>query len=674
MAQLDPLVGKTIAGRYRVTDLIGLGGMGAVYSAIQEPLGRTVALKVLKPSFARDDVVVARFKKEAAIVAELSHPNVVTLHDYGETEDGLLFIVMEHLRGSTLSTVLRSRGVMPWQRTLPLIKDVVRALSAAHALGVIHRDLKLDNIMLVQDGERDIVKVLDFGVAKTLNKVDAQEAALTQTDSSPGTPGYMSPELARGITTDPRSDFYALGVVWFELIVGHRPFTDRNAMDLFLHQMTLPVPRIRDAAPQLDVPEAIDTLVCRMLDKDPAKRPADCAALLEAMFAMEEELPTDPRRRRTSSGDSIPAAPVVVTPAPTLPTLGGLFLPTQAGGHPPFTGPGSESQDDAPTETTTSLPFKDPASIATLPSTQAQSLPIVAPSIDIDSLRQDPGVVVAAAVARAQTRSRAPIAAAVVVVAATLVAIAALRPAGSGQNDLEGVAADARGPLVYTVDRSAPSTRTAAPIAFGASARPTASARTAGTAATTTTTTTTTTPTTTSSSAPTALDAEPQPASVKIEPPEVVPASGVTALHETTATSAPPDIPALRQRMSAVSDQLRERFLLPDDVPNYRQLSIAIDKAIGESRAADADAALRDLERALSSLRITESFIRKKIARVEANLPKEKGWPRTDAQRAELGALRTDIAERFGAGDLPGANYALNKLWLFSLKARQTRE
>src|SRR4051794_27356192 len=143
----ESLIGRTIGGRYEVVERIGAGGMGAVYAAVQQPLGRTVALKVLRPGFARDEVAVARFKKEAAIVSGSSHPHVVTLHDFGETDDGLLYIVMEHLKGATLSHTLRTQGVMPWRRTIPIIADVVRGLSAAHAVGIIHRDLKLDNIM-----------------------------------------------------------------------------------------------------------------------------------------------------------------------------------------------------------------------------------------------------------------------------------------------------------------------------------------------------------------------------------------------------------------------------------------------------------------------------------------------------------------------------------------------
>lgn len=670
MVDLEPFIGKTIAGRYRVTDMIGMGGMGAVYAAVQEPLGRTVALKVLKPGFARDDVAVARFKKEAAIVAELSHPNIVTLHDYGETEDGTLYIVMERLRGSTLSALLRSRGVMAWPRTLPLMQDIVRALSVAHAHGVIHRDLKLDNVMLVQtEGGPEIVKVLDFGVAKTLKAVDTN-AALTQTDSSPGTPGYMSPELARGISNDPRSDFYALGVVWFELLVGRRPFTDKNAMDLFLHQMTLPTPSIRAVAPALNVPASLDALIQKLLDKNPEGRPANTDALLDAIFALEDELATDPRRRRTSA-DSLAGrvSGEGKSDVVTLPTGAGLFLPTQAGGAPPFTGAGSEAQ---PTEdgkfalissSTNTVTITDPIVPAELGSVSQPATTLV----DVPA-SHSPSTQAAMQLASAQPRSRAPIAAAVVILAAVTVLVIASQRTGPANDVDTGMDPGGRGPLAYqtqVVPRNPDEARETR--AVHASTRASTSAPSVIPA--------TATPATAAVIA--ATDVAPPPDDVAV--PEAVPASGVvsmptiaTATVTATVTATNDDVTALRSRMSAANNQIRERFLLPDDVPGYRKLSLDISKALDGGRVDDAAARVRELESELSSLRITEAFIRNKITRVEANFP--KGWPRNDAQRKDLAKLRSDVAERFGANDLPGANYALNKLWLFSLKARQTNE
>ncbi len=659
VTELEPFIGKTIAGRYRVTDMIGMGGMGAVYAAVQEPLGRSVALKVLKPGFARDDVAVARFKKEAAIVAELSHPNIVTLHDYGETEDGTLYIVMERLRGATLSSLLRARGAMTWQRTLPIIQDIVRALSIAHAHGIIHRDLKLDNVMLVQaDGGPEIVKVLDFGVAKTLKSVDTN-AALTQTDSSPGTPGYMSPELARGISNDPRSDFYALGVVWFELIVGRRPFTDKNAMDVFLHQMTRPPPSIRKEAPKLDVPESVDALVRLLLDKDPTKRPANTDALLDAMFALEDQLQTDPRRRRSTSSET--SSRVSSTDVPTLPTGAGLFLPTQAGGAPPFT------DADAVRPTEDGRYEQINASTNTVTITD----PIVPPDFDaangaaatiVDAAAMTPATPPVVQLARAQPRSRAPIAAAVVLFAGVVVLLVTFSQQGTETpRDVDtGIDPGARGPLAFQVEMLAANNAEDDDVVTSRGAPGLVPGGRAVTQAMEKPPPPESAP---STEVPTAV------APVEVAPVEAVNASGVAvAMPASTHVSAD----ELRARLSSANNQIRERFLLPDDVADYRKLTNDISKALGANRVDDAEAGVRELEAALSSLRITEQFIRKKIARVEANFP--KGWPRNEAQRADLAKLRSDVAERFGANDLPGANYALNKLWLFSLKARQTNE
>jgi serine/threonine-protein kinase len=616
----EPLIGRTIAGRYRITRKLGHGGMGAVFEALQEPLGRTVAVKVLKSSYARDEIAVARFRKEAAIVAALSHPNIVTLHDYGETEDGLLYIVMEHLKGSTLTRIVRSEGAMPWQRTLPIVQDITRALAAAHAVGVIHRDLKLDNVMLVQaDDDRDHVKILDFGIAKTLHG-ESEGVQLTQTDSSPGTPGYMSPELARGVTDDPRSDFYALGVVWFELLVGRRPFVEKNMMDVFLAQMTRPTPSVREAAPEREIPDAIDALLQRLLHRSPEGRPANTTELLDALAGVE----ANGRPRRTTSGSTARAS---VAPSSsetsTVPTAAGLFLPTQFGPPPAMT----DASPDAPTVAATVV---DAPLVPTVPDVAA---PPPAPAAE--------------APRRKRSRLAAVIQPAILVAGGVGAALFALNQ-GAAPRHVDVDVAPAPPPS-FTIEVKKPLARPkiGPPSMRGAASDVPQATETAPAAP---------------------VDEPDQPQEEVRHEEKPVDVEGATAAP---AEAALHDVDTLRARLASVGDRIRERMLLPDDVPGYRALSARVSEDLAAGKGDDAAAALDQLEANVSAVRFTDDFIRKKILRIEGGLPKQP--PDDAAVAAELANLRTDVHEHFGAHDLPATNLALNRLWLFSLKHRLTR-
>jgi serine/threonine protein kinase len=618
---IDPLLGRTIAGRYRVTGKIGAGGMGAVYAAVQDPLGRQVAIKVLKPTFASHDVAVARFKKEAAIVSGLSHPNIVTLHDFGETDDGLLYIVMEFLKGATLARVVRGEGPMRWERSVPIVQDIARALSAAHALGVIHRDLKLDNLILVNaDGDRDFVKILDFGVAKTLHE-DESSPSLTETDHSPGTPGYMSPELARGITHDPRSDFYALGVVWFEMLTCRRPFTARNAMDVFLQQMTQAPPRIRDVAPQYEVPDSIDELIQRLLDKDPNKRPKDTTEILDATFAIAEKEGLSTRVRRATSDVTLrrPDTKSDSDSPQTVPTLDveQVLMPTMVGALPPMTGevaqplatpgPSEEYSGDhsSPTE----------SMIAVAPVTLAMGL--VPPTQDVS--------------ASPRSKMRAALAVAIgVAVVAVGFTVNATRKNDDDEHHLEAGFGAAQ-PYTIRIDKPIPKKRDA-PV--------------------------------TTSQAPRVAAA---PVDVSSIPPPVAESARAEPVQVVAAEPPPPDLNALKQRLAAVNDRMRERFLLADDVPDFRRMSAQAEDDIKAGRGEQAASTIAQIEANVSAIKFTDAFIRQKIARIDAGIPKD--WPSDAAMKAELMNLRANVHERFGARDLIGANLALNRLWLFSLKA-----
>lgn len=281
----DPYVGRLIAGRYQIERKLNEGGMGAVYLAIQRPLDRPVALKVLLRRHTDDPTAALRFEKEARAVSRLTHPHVVTLHDFGSTEGGELYIAMEYLQGQSLREVIERSGALPWDRSVHILRGVTAALVAAHGSGIVHRDLKPENVMLVERaGDVDFPKVLDFGLARSIEPT--QHTPITQRDVIPGTPAYMSPERASGVADDPRSDLYSLGAMWFELLTGRPPFEGESSIKVILrHIHETPVaPSTR--ARGRPVPQALDLLVLSLLEKHPDRRPASAVELLEQIDAL----------------------------------------------------------------------------------------------------------------------------------------------------------------------------------------------------------------------------------------------------------------------------------------------------------------------------------------------------------------------------------------------------
>jgi serine/threonine protein kinase len=273
-ASEDPLIGRTLPGGYRVTHLVGVGGMGRVYCAEQVALGRTVAVKVVHPSLADEEQTAARFLNEARAASRLSHPNSVAIFDFGRTDDGRPYIVMEYLRGRDLSRVASDEGPLPLTRLVDVLKQTLAALEEAHALGIVHRDLKPDNIVLepLRSG-LDFVKVVDFGLAKILQS-DPQNGGrgLTRPGLVCGTPEYMSPEQSRGDALDGRSDLYSVGVVLFELLAGRVPFVADTATKTLLLHLTEAPPDPRDLAPDRNIPSAFVELAMRSLGKDADER------------------------------------------------------------------------------------------------------------------------------------------------------------------------------------------------------------------------------------------------------------------------------------------------------------------------------------------------------------------------------------------------------------------
>jgi serine/threonine protein kinase len=280
----DPMVGRVLADKFKIVSLIARGGMGKVYRAEQSPLGRTCAIKVLTPpdnGSTSEDEFRKRFFLEASIGAKLTHPNTVTIFDYGVTEDGVYFIAMEYLEGKTLARVLKEEGPFTEERAAHIARQICRSLREAHALGVIHRDLKPANVYLVEHGdEADVVKVLDFGLVKD---VESEGEDLTQTGLFMGSPKYMSPEQIRGEHCDGRTDVYALGVMLYEMVVGKVPYDKAKQVDTLLAHVNDKLPALRDKKPDLEISEQLETVIYRALAKNPADRFSGMAEVLEAL-------------------------------------------------------------------------------------------------------------------------------------------------------------------------------------------------------------------------------------------------------------------------------------------------------------------------------------------------------------------------------------------------------
>jgi serine/threonine protein kinase len=267
----DALIGQTLAGKYRVEERLSEGGMGTVYRGTHILMDKTVAIKVLRPSLAADEKIVARFSREARAASRISHPHAVSVTDFGESEDGIVFLVMEYLRGKTLKQVIRQEGRLPLSRIVEIIRQVGGALDAAHSQGVVHRDLKSDNIMLLSTNGLDYAKVLDFGIAKIKEPAGAYDPGLTAPDLVIGTPQYMSPEqCSQSPGIDARSDIYSLGVILYEMLVGHVPFTGDAPTAIMLKHLQEPVPSLLNE--RTDVPAAVERVVLRAMAKLPDNR------------------------------------------------------------------------------------------------------------------------------------------------------------------------------------------------------------------------------------------------------------------------------------------------------------------------------------------------------------------------------------------------------------------
>jgi eukaryotic-like serine/threonine-protein kinase len=276
----DSLLGQTLAGKYRIDERLSEGGMGTVYRGTHVMMDKTVAVKVLRTSLAADEKIVARFSREARAASRINHPHALSVTDFGEDENGIVFLVMEYLHGQTLKQVIRNEGPMALSRVVEIIKQVGGALDEAHGQGVVHRDLKSDNIMLITATSGDYAKVLDFGIAKIKERDGEYDPCLTSPDLVIGTPQYMSPEqCSQAPDIDARSDIYSLGVIIFEMLVGHVPFTGESPTVIMLKHMQHPPPSITDE--RSDVPAAVGSVVNKALQKRPEHRYETVGELVE---------------------------------------------------------------------------------------------------------------------------------------------------------------------------------------------------------------------------------------------------------------------------------------------------------------------------------------------------------------------------------------------------------
>ena len=289
IASLDPMPGRVIAGNFRIEKLIGAGAMGNVYKALQLSLNKPVAVKILHHHLHKDDRLVARFKREAKSASLLNHPNSIQIIDSGEDGDGTLYIAMELLTGRDLAHVIRDDFPMPLLRVARVMTQVLNALDEAHAQGVVHRDLKPSNIMLIERrGEKDFVKVCDFGIAKaTLGEAeDDRSAMLTVQGLVCGTPEYMSPEQARAEPLDGRADLYSAAVILYQLVTGDIPFRADSAMGIISRHLVEPPTPPSERRPDLALPAAVDQIVLRGLEKNRELRFETAVAFRDAIETM----------------------------------------------------------------------------------------------------------------------------------------------------------------------------------------------------------------------------------------------------------------------------------------------------------------------------------------------------------------------------------------------------
>ena len=396
-----------LVGDYRVEEKIGEGGFGAVYRAVHPLIGKAAAVKVLNRQYSSNPQMVSRFISEARAVNQIRHRNIIDIFAFGHLADGRCYYVMELLEGMGLDTFLRKRGRVPVAEAVPILRQVARALDAAHAAGIAHRDLKPENVYLVIDDEGTVFpKLLDFGIAKLLTDSGAQHK--TRTGTPMGTPHYMSPEQSRGRDVDHRTDVYSFGVMVHKALTGQLPFDGDDVIEILVKQATAAPPRMSEVCPGL--PPELDGPVLHMLEKAPDMRPTSLAAAMDEL-ATAASLVTPgsmPSSRlvggrtpdltpdeigalggaRTLAGPGVQTLPTSAPPSRSrLPLVaGGVALLAVIGFAVVMARPGAgPSTDGAPPRSSVSAVSEHaPPAASASASTAASAAPIVAPSDEVE--------------------------------------------------------------------------------------------------------------------------------------------------------------------------------------------------------------------------------------------------------------------------------------------------
>jgi serine/threonine-protein kinase len=343
----DPLVGKVLADRYRVDELLGEGGMGRVYAVEHVLMRKRLAVKILHRELTSVAEVVARFEREAMAAANIEHPNVAAATDFGKLADGSVYLVLEFVQGRNLRDEI-AKGPFLLDRALSIARQIASALQAAHTLDIVHRDLKPENVMLIERGtDPDFVKVLDFGIAKVPMSEQPERGGgkpITKVGMVFGTPEYMSPEQALGQPVDGRADVYALGVILYEMIAGVRPFSSKSPVGILGQQLSSNPPPIHERVPGLSVPPAIDALLQKLLARESSERmltAADAVSAIDQLFGPDRAGPY----KFTIAAGSPPSAPqnprigsLPDYPAPVITPIG-FNLPSSSSNRIPSAGP-----------------------------------------------------------------------------------------------------------------------------------------------------------------------------------------------------------------------------------------------------------------------------------------------------------------------------------------------